>query len=182
MGHSDFDGIFKLIWALVAIVGAVAAKKKAGQTKAARGEPSPVDEAERTRRVREEVARKIAARQRQDAGERLARLGAPPPPQPKPAAAPAPAIPPDLYEWSGTARLEDEALTAPVRSEESRLAEEVRAVQARQAAPERASTPYTPPVVVTAPESPWLTELRQPGGARRAILLREILGPPLALR
>ncbi|HEX3731098.1 MAG TPA: hypothetical protein VHV47_14900 [Opitutaceae bacterium] len=182
MGHSDFDGIFKLIWAIVAIVGAVAAKKKAGQAKAARGEPSPVAEAERTRRVREEVARKIAARQRQDAGDRLARLGVPPPPQPKPVAAPAPVFPSDLYEWSGSARREDEALTAPVRSEESRLAEEVRAMQAAQAAPERASTPYTPPVMPATPESPWFTELRQPGGVRRAIVLREILGPPLALR
>ena len=32
------------------------------------------------------------------------------------------------------------------------------------------------------PISPWLAELRDPSGVRRAILLREILGPPISLK
>ena len=34
-----------------------------------------------------------------------------------------------------------------------------------------------PPVM-----SPWLAELREPAGVRRASVLREILGPPVGLR
>jgi len=41
---------------------------------------------------------------------------------------------------------------------------------------------YAPPVPSSAPAESWLSALRDPGGIRRAVVLREILGAPVGLR
>ncbi|HEY1764330.1 MAG TPA: hypothetical protein VGF85_05355, partial [Opitutaceae bacterium] len=45
-----------------------------------------------------------------------------------------------------------------------------------------APAPSTATAHLPVPVSPWLEELRTRDSSRRAILLREILGPPVALR
>ncbi|HVW21111.1 MAG TPA: hypothetical protein VHC86_07825 [Opitutaceae bacterium] len=161
-----FEAFLKMAGGVFAILFwlAAALKKRSGH-----GQPPPpaAEEEERTRRVREEVARKIAARRRQES-----RFPAPLAPFP----APAPA------SESDADAAEDSVLTAPVRAEEQKLVQQVKAMQAAEAAPAPAFTPYAPPALSGAAESPWLAELREPGGARRAVILREILGPPLSLR
>ena len=59
-----------------------------------------------------------------------------------------------------------------------RLAAMSRAVEPVPALPAFGTALDAQPVVI----SPWLAELREPAGVRRAILLREILGPPVGLR
>jgi hypothetical protein len=126
-----------------------------------------LEDEERARRVREEILRKIAERRAgagaaQPARARTERQAQGPPAIPK--AAPASS----RVSTVGTA-----AAVAP-------------------AAPQAAQTPMAPrsaSAVSSAgvmagptPGSLWLDELRSRDSARRAILVREILGPPVALR
>jgi hypothetical protein len=166
-------------------------KKQAGE------KPPAADEAERTRRVQEEVRRKIAERRgrqpesppvREVPGrpargetwrERARREIAPVDPfggpgrrlaKPAPAASPAPRpFSPPEPDDSG-ARERQQWLT------EQAL---VREATAARTAAGLAQTALTTPSPVV---SPWLTELREPSAVRRAIVLREILGPPVGLR
>jgi hypothetical protein len=168
-------------------------KKKGAQPRAA--EPD-ADEAERTRRVQAEVQRKIA--------ERRAGRAAPPVaparyegPLPSPVAAPRPVaqpswrerparqVPIQIDEPAPAAEEAEEAEEAAALARQQRLAEQLRALnEANRAAQTRQSAAITASVAPAAdlPAGGWLAELRQPQGVRRAVLLREILGPPVCFR
>jgi hypothetical protein len=168
------------------------------------------DDAERTRRIQEEIRRKIAER-RGESGPPAAppeppvtipapvRREATPPPvfhdpvqemmkemqnrfSPGPDA-PAPAEPPIE---SAQAAGERETLTRQRELEEKLQALEAQQRTAQQRAAEIKATDAA---AATGRESAsraaadrWLTELRDPQTARRAIVLREILGTPVGLR
>jgi hypothetical protein len=110
------------------------------------GRPDPLEE-ERTRRVQEEIRRKIADRNAWEEARRAE------PPQP------------------------GEAAPVEAEPEPEPAAEAPRPVPAPQVPPER----WDPPPAA-APPRDWLGDLRETQGARRAIILREILGPPVGLR
>jgi hypothetical protein len=149
-------------WILVAaLVGWIiqrmnAAKKKADPARR-QAEADAASEEERTRRVQEAVQRRIAERR---GGLQPARVPVPPRPIVVLPAEP----PPELEE----------------------LVQVVRPVELPKP-PSLAMAGPKPPVMNTppiplAPVHPIVEELRQPESARRAILLREILGPPIAQR
>jgi len=148
-------------------------KNKDKSAAASKSAPAGGDEAERTRKVQETIRRKIAERRA--------------------------AIPPlDPFGGPGgrLRRLMDQPNVVPVRpvavpppmpderallDSEARLAAQVRQVQdVQQMAP--AAVAAAPAGVLQPPVSPWLLELREPSGIRRAIILREILGAPVGLR
>jgi hypothetical protein len=114
------------------------------------------EDEERTRRVREDILRRIAERRAAAGAAQAAGARAEPPrPRPPPAAkAPQPAA-------SAPAQAPIAAFELPVAPPAGPLAAAVAA----------------PPAGAL-----WLEELRSRDAARRAILVREILGPPLALR
>jgi hypothetical protein len=126
------------------------------------------EDEERTRRVREDILRKIA--------ERRARAAvAPPPatlrvervpPEPPPVVAAAP--------YAGRGPAEAAAATPPAQAP-------VPGVIGRLPSPLPAA-PLAPSVQGPSIGALWLEELRGRENVRRAILVREILGPPLALR
>jgi len=126
-------------------------KQRRAAARAAEARPAPVAhedamEAERTRRVQEEIRRKIAQR----TAVAPPRRPAPPPV----VAAPAPAF----------------AAAPPLQAASP--------LSAAEASPFRADTqPAAHPQ-----GRDWQGELRQRTEARRAIVLREILGPPVGLR
>jgi hypothetical protein len=122
-----------------------------------------LEDDERARRVREDILRKIAERRVQ--AERV------PPPPPRVQRIPRlPLEPP-------------RATVIPVREVPAEDA-----YPALRAAPAVRLAPMPAPVAAAAvgpgssPGAVWLDELRTRDSARRAILLREILGPPVALR
>jgi|SRR5665213_3087893 len=129
-------------------------KKLAKQSAPPRAPVRPAgDEEERTRRIKEEVRRKIVERR-----------GAPAPTS-APAPLPAPA---------------GDYLAEQARQE--RLAKEMAAIEAGLPPPIAAHQPYAPSSSSPAPALGWLEALRDPLNVRRAIVLREVLGPPMGLR
>jgi len=168
------------------------------------------DDAERTRRVQEEIRRKIA--------ERRSESGPPSLPGPPPVTIPAPvrreSTPPPVFQdpvqemmkelhrrfapepdaptpadttaQSAQAEGEREMLTRQRELEEKLQALEAQQRTARQRVAEIKATDAA---AVTNRESTdqavadrWLTDLRDPQTARHAIVLREIIGPPVGLR
>lgn len=153
-----------------------------------------MDEADRTRRVQEEIRRKIA--------ERRAGGQQPVPPMvaPRPIAQPIPEVikrrfetpvaPPPLPQRmsAGAQADRDEEVLARQRglAEQMRLLEARRAEHKRQAveaaAPLSAATAYRTATATKASGADVLADLRAPGGARRAWILREVLGTPAGLK
>jgi hypothetical protein len=154
-----------------------------------------MDEADRTRRVQEEIRRKIA--------ERRAGGGLPvPPPQvaPRPIAQPVPEVIRRRFEApeaptpvpqrmsAGAQADRDEEVLARQRGleEQMRLLEARRAEHKRQAAeaaaPLSAAAAYQTASVAKAGGAELLADLRAPGGARRAWILREVLGTPVGMK
>ena len=138
--------------------------REAGRLEANGRDP---DEAQRTRRVREDILRKTAER----------RPGAEPPPRVR-EIRPAPAAP----AIAGAASSGNRGTSQGAAATGSAV------VQAPVAGP-FGGTPFAPPasplsggVPMPTAGSLWLDELRTRDSARRAILVREILGPPVALR
>ena len=165
-----------VVWVLKLIGKATsAAAPRAGPAGEARPPETEADEdaarrgledEERARRVREDILRKIAERRAQ--AQRV----------PPPAPARVQRIPMPVLEPPRAT-----VIPLPEAPEEA-------AYPALRAAPAGRPAPMPPPPAVapatigsgSAPGSVWLDELRAPESARRAILLREILGPPVALR
>jgi hypothetical protein len=168
------------------------------------------DDAERTRRIQEEIRRKIA--------ERRSESGPPAIPRPPPVTIPAPvrreATPPPVFQdpvqemmkelqrrfapvpdaptpvdttaQSAQAEGEREMLTRQRELEEKSQALEAQQRVTRQRVAEIKATDAA---ATTSRESTdqavadrWLTDLRDPQTARHAIVLREIIGPPVGLR
>jgi hypothetical protein len=159
--------LFVFLFAAVAWVIKAIGKAKGAATKPAAPSPDPArqetfDEA-RARRVREDILRKVAERQIRRSP------------------AYAPAIPPPLSED------EDGNLPGEIptwRQPQIVPSVPVKAAVSPQAAPTQAPAPLP---VVAAQAAPslgalWLEELRTRDSVRKAIVLREVLGPPIALR
>jgi hypothetical protein len=132
------SGVFQILVAVAAVIALWAKQRREAARSRSEGPAAPAAgqadamEEERTRRVQEEIRRKIAQRNAGPEEAPVLAEATPPPPPPvpaRPAPAPAPAA--------------------------------VRAVE---------------------PAGDWLAELRGTQGARRAMVLREILGPPVGLR
>ena len=185
------------------------------------GQPLPVnrpkqasfeesDDAERTRRIQEEIRRKIAER-RSESGS----ASAPPPPL---VTIPAPvrreATPPPVFqdpvqemmkelqrrfvpvpETPAPATLPNESAQAAGEREtltrQRELEEKLQVLEARQRTAQQrvAEIKATDAAAATSRESAgqvaadrWLTELRDPQTARHAIVQREIIGTPVGLR
>jgi hypothetical protein len=122
------------------------------------------EEAERTRQVREQVRRRIAERQ---------------------PAAPAPAAAPPVERRLAGGVTEVFAPPdgeAAERARQERLAREIAALGAGLPPPIATHQAYAPPPASPPPAAGWLETLRDPLSARRAIVVREILGRPVALR
>ncbi len=190
--------VFEHIQVIVAIAAAIAYMLNRGKQVPEGGAEEAGEDSERARRIREEIRRKIAER----------RAGAPAPlqqetPEEAPPVNRAPSVPP-LDPFGGPARRQLPTLRRPepvqpepqmtsaemsavlVRQEQlagqMRELERTRGVQQRRA--EEISTAAAVAALPAAPasRSGLLADLRQAQNLRRAILLREVLGPPVALR
>jgi hypothetical protein len=153
-----------------------------------------MDEAERTRRVQEEIRRKIA--ERRAGGQQPA----PPLVAPRPITQPipevirrrfeapeAPAPVPQRMSAGAQADRDQEVLERQRGLEEQlRLLEARRAEHKRQAAeaaaPLSAAVAYQTVATAKASGADLLADLRAPGGARRAWVLREVLGTPVGMK
>jgi hypothetical protein len=152
---------------LIAVASRLFSRRAAAARRNAEGAAPPAQEDERTRRVREEVARKIAERRRAAEPAAMQRPG----PEAPRAWRPEPPVqeePSDIDE---------------VLAEQRKLADEIRALDSAKPRPlaVSAATPAPAPTgqAVQAPAG-WLRDL-DPQGVRRAIVLREVLGPPRGL-
>ncbi len=176
-----------------------------GTTRPVAGRPkdnspwAPVDyeEIERTRKIQDEIRRKIAER-RGEAGPppvppAQSRPVAPPaaPPRPEPVVARPAERRADRQPWAA----DDEAAAAQVNRWDERIQElqRTRAQAERRAAEIRAAQPAVTPVPLPAAAAAvdfvedgsaedWLATLRDPHEVRRAIILREVLGEPVGMR
>jgi hypothetical protein len=157
------------------------------------------EDADRTRRIQEEIRRKIAER-------RSGRLppALPSTPSPRPVAPPLLAPRPVAEGGGLRERLQRKLMEMQQKAEAANAArrqqerqEEVRRQQAleRAAAEQRKqaaaaqkfvaaprSADETKQPLPALPASKWRTALRDPASVRRAMVLREILGPPVGLR
>jgi len=143
-----------VVWLINAVKRALAGPKAQGGRPARAGEDP--DDRERARRVREEILRKVTERQLDRAPAQAERA-------PRQTAAPRPRrpIPPPFV--ARPQEIESVGIPmVPVRAADAPLA--------------------VAPAAGPSPGAMWLDALRSREGVRRAVLVREILGPPLALR
>ncbi|MBP9914257.1 MAG: hypothetical protein KBF26_12720, partial [Opitutaceae bacterium] len=141
------------------------------------------EEAMRTRRIQEEIRRKIA--ERSSGGP----LTAPAPPlfrenpvAPRPVAVP---LPPRTIYREPPALQASPASTAAILERQLELEEQMRALEdSRRSAQRKAAALAAQTAVLQPPPArgELLQELRGAQNLRRAMLLREVLGPPVALR
>lgn len=201
---ANLHNIVPIALALAAWAAATWSKLKKKPSTAAAPE---ADDTERTRRIQEDVRRKIAERRSRYTEEEDEPAAAPPvttarsamgegwrgllererasrrgpqtldpfggPNRRAPKIAPVP-IPPPVRSASA----DDSAARERQRWLAAAQASDLKADGPRFAADAAVAPLVAPPPVV----SPWLEELREPGSVRRAIVLREILGPPVGLR
>ncbi len=142
------------------------------------------DEIERTRRIQEEIRRKIAERRG------LVTVNPAPtsvPESPKTSWVDTPVERSTPYRAEPPISVQEEATDAILERQRA-LAEQLAALQARHATVSRASQEAWAPALATAAvsvnfdETHWLRELRNARSLRKAIILREVLSPPVALR
>ncbi|MBS0633644.1 MAG: hypothetical protein JSS11_17175 [Verrucomicrobia bacterium] len=192
--------IFEHLQIVVAIIAAIAymLKRNKPEDEAA---SDPGEDEERSRKIREEIRRKIAERR-----EGGAAPATPPPvlrPQSRPALQPVdPFGGPPKAEWPTLRKKEPEPAATPppvpqpsmaaVLERQARLAEQMkeleraRAEKQRQAAEVRSAAAEQKREAAAGAagdgRDAWLKDLRSAQGLRRAIVQREVLGPPVALR
>lgn len=155
--------------------------------------------AERTRRIREEIQRRIEERRRTGDGYTTPARPTEPPPVPAPAelrvptAAEAEEPPPLIREVivaaapvAPAAGVAEARRRAEILEQQASLAEQLReletmkAAAARRAAYEATVAQHKAPV--PAARVALLDDLKDASGLRRAVVLREVLGPPVGLR
>jgi hypothetical protein len=186
-------------WTVIIIVGVLAQmlqavlKKKAGDGGSAQGEQPQEHEfedpelAERTRRIREEIQRKIAQRQRGGA-----EVAEEPPPFIETDEAPPPVVREVVVAASAPVHARSSARfdaqrQAEILEQQAALEEKLReAMHMKKAAAKRtefeeATADHTA-ARRTATRATVLGDLRSPDALRRAFILREVLGPPVGLR
>jgi hypothetical protein len=190
LGNREVLAILFVAVAWLAQKLGLAKDRKAVKSAGPPGPEGDSGEAERTRRVQEEVRRKIAER----------RAGAAPAP---PIMAPRPSAPPplpwsDVFERSGEPRAEELPAHSTdledVPARQRGLGEKMRQLESASSAASAEAGGYSaggaaamlaqlePAMPVSPPPFAWLSELRERQGARRAMVLREVLGPPVGLR
>jgi len=182
---------------IIALAGAVAwwlTQRKGGTAEGGAEAPPPHEEksfedpelAERTRRIREEIQRKIEQRAKGYAQEQP-RIPRPEPvelppvlreifsvPEPPPVAPPA-------------ATRQEMKRNAEILEQQATLAEKLREANLMKAAAQKRMVFESATADHTAErrteiQASLLGELRTPEALRRAFILREVLGPPVALR
>jgi len=188
------------IWIVIVIAGVIAR-----MIQAARGQPnrdqSPTPEheegtfaepelAEQTRRIREEIQRKIEERTRGGALTQAPRpeMQADEPEPPVVFELPrmirevlAPRAEAVVSDRAGQMRAAEEMERQTALAEQLRQAEQMRTLAGRRTAFE-ALTADAEAAVHTQLRATMLENLRDPAALRRAFVLREVLGPPVALR
>jgi hypothetical protein len=195
------DWIFDNLQLIIVVSGAVAywlnqrKREKEGQDADYDGDGKPefrgpvapnadaMEEAERTRRIQEEIRRKILER----------RSGGAPAPMPVPVPVE------DMREvpgWQGEGPRPRTLATPPpldeaVMSRQRALQEQLDALEIKRAATraraESRAFPSAPPSIRSAGTKvvetrPLVLALRNPASLRQAVVLREVLGPPVGLR
>ena len=185
-----------IIFIIIAVVSNLLSKAKEDRgvkrTPAAPLRPADdLDQAERTRRIQEEIRRKIAERR----GVAL------PPPVPAPSLAEVEREPAEEpVEWEMPRELEPPPLPVPMaartaaleQARQEELAAQLAALEDARAAARAtaetiataraAETNWTETTKPATGASAWRKDLRSAGDLRRAMVLREVLGPPVALR
>jgi len=168
----------------IAIAAILQKFKQSGRGKTAGEAPAgDPQEAERTRRIQEEIRRRIM--------ERRGLMPAPPPAPDSVEAAPEFLEPPPMFEEVRPVMVEPppmqamDATAAPGYSRElerqQQILQRLREMEtARQAY--AGIAPATVEAPVSAPANRLPANLRTPTGLRRAVVLREILGPPVGMR
>ena len=186
--------VFDHLQVIIAIAGGIAwwlGQKK--QASAGGAVPRPAEErgfqdpelAERTRRIREEIQRKIEQRAKGYATEQprrpAAEVAAPPPLVREVVVTPAPVRP-------GRGMSHEEAQQqAEILEQQAALVAKLREAELVKASVQRrtefeASTADHSVAARTLSRSTVLDDLREPAALRRAFIMREVLGPPVALR
>jgi len=187
------DWVSQHLQLIIAVAGAIAwwlNQRKQGAEDSAESPEEPTFQdpelAERTRRIREEIQRKIEHRRRDVAL-------APPSTQSEPAEL-SPAMrevvlrPPSTPLPSRAARAHLEVQrTAEILEQQASLAEQLRQAQEMNAATLRRRQYETEvaskeEAAAVAVRSALGDDLRNPAALRRAFILREVLGPPLGVR
>jgi len=146
--------------------------------------PEAAADAARARRVRDEIRRKIASRQ----GGLQESPGGAPPLFDRPFEDAAPREAPPRVEWRAepTRQVGPSAAELAVLARQRRLGEQLKALERTSAS----ATPKAARVLSRGRSAPAIAigaqsvadDLRSAASIRRAIVLREVLGPPLALR
>lgn len=202
------DWILDHLQVIIAIAGAIAywlnarKKEQAGEPADYDGDDKPdvnthtgrsmrehadtMEEDENTRRIQEEIRRKIAERQ---AGgyQPTPRFE----PSPSDVLTPAEMQARERQQAAETRREEAEEEAAEVLERQQALAKQLAALQARRAAEEReanavwaaeAQPVRVPAVAGVRDDAGLLSELRNARSLRKAIVLREVLGTPVGMR
>jgi hypothetical protein len=151
----------------VVIAGAAMAwLKQRSDAKARRNaQTAQADPDEQTRRVQEDIRRKIDQRRGAAAPTAFQREQEPPPVR---------EAPPDFSELDAAAEKQKRIFAKMKELEAANAEADKRAAMLR--------APSTLPGAPALESGGWLSELRNPLNARRAMVLREILGAPVALR
>lgn len=192
--------IFDHLWTLVIIAGvvmqlvqAIRGKKPGADSPEAETQPKEYEFedpelAERTRRIREDIQRKIAERQRGGQPAEAAPVqpdfearSEEPPPLVREVAYEAP-----MRSPSSSARLDQER-AAEILEQQAAMAERLRQIEEMKAAAIRRAAYEAKTVSQEAQarqvrRGALLEDLRNPDALRRAFVLREVLGPPVGLR
>jgi hypothetical protein len=180
------DWILNHLQFVLAAAGALAywlnERRKAGQEEAPPPHVSKTFEdpelAERTRKIREEIQRKIDQRARGYVQPRV------------PASSTAPESPPPVIREVATARSShrfDVQRQAEILEEQAAMMEKLREAEVMKAAAQKrvefeTATADPTPQIRAQVRSTVVDDLRSPAALRRAFILREIIGPPAALR
>lgn len=185
------DWVLDHLQIIIAIAGSIAwwlnkNRKGGGEESPAQPEVTFGDPelAERTRKIREEIQRKIAERARGYPTEQPTR------PQDEPAEPP---VVPEVFVPQGTpgrraSTVHYEAQRqAEILEQQAAMVDKLQEAALLKAATLKrvefeAATADQTAVVLTQTRSNVLSDLRDAAALRRAFILREVLGPPLALR
>lgn len=190
------DWVFEHLQIIIAAAGAIAwwlNQRRKGGAEGDETEPPPQETtfddpelAERTRKIREEIQRKIAERARGYPNEQPTLPLEVPEEPPLVREVVVSQAPPPGPPRRGLTALEAQR-QAEILEEQATLAERLREAEQMKAAAQKraryeAATADHSNTARSLSRSTVLDDLRDPAALRRAFILREVLGPPVALR